>query len=71
MTDRRFVVVRVPGNGPPALVGAPCVFATVDEAEARIAEIERGHRKSHHTHLEVIPIEGDLGAALERLGILS
>lgn len=71
MTDRRFLVVRVPGSGPPALVGAPYVFATLADAEARIAVIEQDHRKSHHTHLEVIPFEGAIGAALEKLGVLA
>lgn len=71
MTDKRYLVVRVPGSGPPALVGAPYAFDSLADAEARITAIERDHRKSHHTHLEIIPFEGALVVALEKLGILA
>ena len=66
----RFLVVRVPGSGPPALIGAPYDFASLAEAEARVAEIEAGHLKAHHTHLEVLPYTGPLQTALATKGIL-
>lgn len=65
----RFAVIRVPGSGPPALVGAPYHFDTEHAALARIAEIEAAHLKSHHTHLEVVPFEGPLHAAMQAMGI--
>lgn len=70
VATERFLVVRVPGSGPPALIGAPNDFATRTEAEARIAGIEAGHRKSHHTHLEIIPYCGPRAEALAAKGIL-
>ncbi|WP_121629632.1 hypothetical protein [Tropicibacter alexandrii] len=71
MTAERFMVVRVPGSGPPALIGAPYDFATLADAKARIAEIEATHRKSHHTHLEIVPYRGALAQALAERGILA
>ena len=70
-TDERFMVIRVPGSGPPVLIGAPFDFATRAGAEARIAEIEAPHRKSHHTHLEIAPYRGPLARALAERGILA
>lgn len=67
---RRFVIVRVPGSGPPALAGAPNVFDTHDAAAARVAEIEAGHLKAHHTHLEIHAVEGNVPEALAAKGIL-
>lgn len=65
-----FVVIRVPDGGRPALAGAPNVFDSRAEALARIAEIETGHRKAHHTYLEVLELEEPLGPALARAGVL-
>ena len=67
---KRYVVIREPGSGPPALIGQPNDFATEAEAYARIGEIEAGHLKAHHTHLSVIPYHGDLQQALAEFGIL-
>ena len=66
----RYLVLRVPGSGPPALAGAPNDFATREDAEARIAEIERDHLKAHHTYLEVMAYEGDKARALAKAGVL-
>ena len=66
----RYLILRVPGSGPPALAGAPNDFATREEAEARIAEIEAGHLKAHHTYLEVMRYDGDKAAALKAAGVL-
>jgi len=67
---RRFSVIRCPSSGPCALVGAPNDFATKDAAEARIAEIEQDHRKSHHTFLAIVPYEGPKAQALLAQGNL-
>jgi hypothetical protein len=65
----RYVVIRVPTTGPPALIAPPNDFATRAEAEARITEIERPHRKQHHTYLDVFEYQGDRTNALEAAGI--
>ncbi len=67
---KRFVVIRVPDGGRPALIGAPYDFATREDALARIAEIEADHRKVHHTFLCVLEVEPPLPQALEREGVL-
>lgn len=66
----RYLVLRVPGSGPPALVGAPYDFATDAEAQARVADIEAAQMKTHHTHLEIQPYEGKTQQALADLGII-
>ena len=66
----RHAVIRVPGSGPPALIGAPNNFATKAEADARAAEVEAKQGMTHHTHLEVFSYAGDLGVALDKHGIL-
>jgi len=67
---RRFAVIPCPSSGPCALVGSPNDFATKEDAEARITEIEQDHRKSHHTFLAIIPYEGPRAQALQAQGIL-
>jgi hypothetical protein len=52
------------------LIDAPNLFDTKAEAEERIASIEAVHRKSHHTFLAVLPIEGPLLEALDREGVM-
>ena len=66
----RYLVLRVPGSGPPALAGSPNDFSTLEEAEARIAEIESEHRKAHHTYLEIMTYKGDRSKALADAGVL-
>ncbi len=66
----RYAILRVPGSGPPALAGPPNVFDTEVEAQARLDEIEDGHLKAHHTHLEILPFQGPLAQALTKAGIL-
>jgi len=68
-TMERFAVIRVPTSGPPALIGAPCDFATRAEAQARIDAIEAGHLKAHHTYLDIVAYEGPLGPAMRDLGV--
>lgn len=70
MNETRFAVIRVPGSGAPALAGEPNDFATEAEARARIAQIEAGHLKSHHTHLDIVPYDGDRHVALAAEGVL-
>lgn len=65
----RFAVIRVPGSGPPALIAAPNSFASRAEAQQRIAEIEAGQLKVHHTYLDIVAYEGPLIDALQELGI--
>jgi hypothetical protein len=60
----------VPSSGPPALAGAPNVFATKLEAQDRIAEIEADHRKSHHTYLDIVAFEGTVKDGLAAKNIL-
>ncbi len=67
---RRYLVLRNPGSGPPALAGPPNDFATRAEAEARIANIEKAHLKAHHTFLDILPYEGDKAKALRDAGVL-
>lgn len=69
-SPKRYLILRVPGSGPPALAGAPNDFATREEAAARIAEIEATHLKAHHTYLEIMAYEGDKAAALNAAGVL-
>ncbi len=66
----RYAVIRVPTSGPPALIAAPSDFATEAEARARVAAIEGAQLQVHHTHLEILPYEGPLHAALTAHGIL-
>ena len=66
----RYAVIRCPSPGPPALIDAPNVFDTKAEAESRIASIEAQHRKSHHTFLAILPIDGPLFEALDREGVM-
>lgn len=66
----RYAIIRIPGNGPPALIAPPNHFATEAEAEARIKEVEAKQRMVHHTHLEVVAYAGGLTTALEKRGVL-
>ncbi len=66
----RYLVLRNPGSGPPALAGPPNDFATLKEAEARISEIEASHLKAHHTYLDILPYDGDREEALRIAGVL-
>ena len=66
----RYAVLRVPGSGPKALIAPPNDFATLAEAEARVAAIEVTQRKVHHTHLEVFRYSGSLTDALRDAGII-
>lgn len=70
MQGRRYLVLRNPGSGPPALAGPLNDFATLEEAEVRITEIEASHRKAHHTYLDILPYDGDREEALRAAGIL-
>lgn len=62
---RRYVVLRHPSSGPPALIATPNDFATEQEAKIRIAEIENNQLMPHHTYLSVMEYEGDKFAALD------
>ena len=66
---KRYCVIRVPSSGPPALAGAPNVFETREEAEARVAEIESTHLMRHHTWLDVIAVDDPVTASLQARGI--
>jgi hypothetical protein len=66
----RYLVIRCPTSGPPALIAPPNDFGSEAEARARIGEIEAAHRMAHHTHLEVMAYDGDRLAALDATGIL-
>ena len=59
MIGKRYLVLRVPSSGPPAVIAEPYDFATEEEAEARIAQIEADHLVVHHTYLEVMAYFGD------------
>ncbi|MEL7258434.1 MAG: hypothetical protein AAFN80_11425 [Pseudomonadota bacterium] len=67
---KRFAIIRVPTNGPPALVNMKNVFETEEEALARLAEIEATQQKLHHTFLDVVEFEGKVHEALPKKGIL-
>ncbi|MEO0911784.1 MAG: hypothetical protein AAFY59_02165 [Pseudomonadota bacterium] len=66
----RYAVLRVPNNGPKALIAEPNDFATEAEALARIASVEAAQLQIHHTHLEIHPYSGDLRTALAAADIL-
>ena len=66
----RYLVVRVPSPGPPALVAPPYDFATRAEAEERVAAVEARQRKAHHTHVEIVRYDGSLTEELSARGIL-
>ena len=66
----RYAVLRCPSPGPPALIAPPNDFATLAEAEARIAAVEARARMAHHTHLEVLHYRGSLHEALVARGAL-
>jgi len=52
------------------LIAAPNDFPTEAEAKARIAEVERAHRMTHHTWLDIVPYDGELHIALAAKGVL-
>ena len=66
----RFLVLRVPSSGPPAVIAEPYDFATREEANARIAEIEAEHLVVHHTYLEVMAYSGDKFRAMDAAGVI-
>ena len=66
----RYLVVRVPTSGPPAVIAEPNDFETESEARARIGEIESLQLQAHHTWLDIVRYTGDRTTALERAGIL-
>ncbi|WP_411889312.1 hypothetical protein [Yoonia sp. SDW83-1] len=65
----RYAVIRVPTSGPPALIAAPNVFVSAAEAAARVAAIEQGQLKQHHTYLDVVAFDGPLAEAMAAKGI--
>lgn len=67
---KRYLVVRVPGSGPKAVIAPPCDFPNYVEAAARIAEIEAAQAMIHHTHLEIEVFSGDRFVWCDRNGIL-
>lgn len=66
----RYLVIRCPTTGPPALIAPPNDFATREEAEARIAALEVRQAMTHHTHLEVMVYDGNRSTALAAAGVL-
>lgn len=66
----RFLVLRVPNSGLRALAGGPNDFASLEEAEARVAEIKSTHLIEHHTDLDIMRYRGDRDSALEEAGVL-
>ena len=70
MPQKRHIVVRYPDPGPPALVGEPNTFNTLQEAEDRLQEIEAGHLKKHHTSLGIETFAGDRATYLKLFGIM-
>jgi hypothetical protein len=60
----------VPSSGPPALAGPPNDFASLQEAENRVAEIASKQLKVHHTFLEIVAYSGDKAAFLKAEGVL-
>lgn len=66
----RYLVLRVPTSGPPALVAQPNDFATRAEAEARAQAIEGRTRMVHHTWIDIVAYDGPLDAFLAAEGIL-
>ena len=64
-------MLRVPSTGPPALISEPYDFATLEEAQARVAEFEDSHLVVHHTYFDIRSYHGDRQDALKREGILS
>lgn len=55
----RYLVLRIPDPGPPALAGGPNNFDTLEEAIVRMQEIRDGQTKDHHTSHEVRSYVGD------------
>lgn len=66
----RYAVLRVPTTGPRAVIAEPWDFATLDEAKARIAEIEADNLVVHHTYVEIFEYEGAVLHALDAAGVL-
>ena len=66
----RWLVLRVPTSGPPALIAPPNDFASEDEARARIAVIMERQRMAHHTHFEILRYQGERSAALAAAGAI-
>lgn len=66
----RYLVLRVPSVGPPALVGHPSDFATLHEAESRMDEIYARQSKTHHTTIRIESYQGDKYEYMERKNIL-
>lgn len=67
--QKRYVVIRVPTNGPRALIAEPNDFATEALARERIAAIEADHRMQHHTFLDIFAYTGEKYEALTAAGI--
>ncbi|MEM7056389.1 MAG: hypothetical protein AAF557_02265 [Pseudomonadota bacterium] len=70
MQDERYLVLRVPSAGPPAVIAEPYDFATHAEAQARIDEIEANHLVVHHTYLEIMSYAGDRFRAMDAAGVI-
>jgi len=70
MTDQRFLVLRVPSSGPPAVIAEPNDFPSHAEAKARIAAIEADHLVIHHTYLEIMAYSGDKYQAMDAAGVI-
>lgn len=71
MTEKRFLLLRVPSSGPKALAGPLNDFSSLNEAEARLRDITSENLKAHHTYLEIIEYTGDKVAFLNAKGILA
>jgi len=65
----RWLVIRVPGSGPPAAITPAIIYESEAEALAQIERIEANHRKTHHTYLDTFRFTGDIHTTLTVAGI--